>query len=382
MHPTRTGLLSLIPYAKLRSSVAMIVAANLLLMNFSEAAPYTPQEPSEVVASWQSFDDTQQNMSLDDIADFIEKGQYPGEADYRYGRAKAWLQTKMAHTRPDAQTFYLYARVLQHQHQFERALKALQRSIDLSPNMANAWLLKANIHLVQGDMDAARQACLTLIGKADMLLIATCALEVASQNGQLVESYRELARLYELYQFDNEQQKQWTVQILADMALRQGLAQQALAYLDQLEIKNGSLSLLTLWADVQFSLNNHQEVLDTLSAVVDAHTAQDDALLLRLAIAEKQLSGAKQWQAAFGQRVKLREQRQDSLHASELAQYFLNIDVQPEKALYWAKINWRVARQANDKTLLELAHQLLKSTDDAPKSALIDSSIYPNKLSG
>ncbi|AZG73921.1 tetratricopeptide repeat protein [Shewanella livingstonensis] len=371
MQVTTGRLMQMIKYPRFCFNMGMVVSACLWFMGNSVAAPYTPKETSEVVATWKVFNATDQQMSLDDISDFIEQGQYPGEADYRYGRAKAWLQAKMANTSPNAQTYYLYARVLQHQHQFDRAIKALERSIELKPTAINSWLLKANIHLVQGDIVGARQACLTLMGKADILLISTCALEVTSQNGKLVESYKELARLYELYQPSDEPEKSWIVQILADMALKQGLAEQALDYLNQAGMGNAPVSLLALWSDVQLSLNQHQQVYDKLSKVVSQNAIQDDALLLRLAIAEKQLGNTVKWQWAFAQRVKLREQRQDSLHASDLANYYLKVDIQPKKALYWAKINWQVARQANDRILLEQAKELFKKTENDKKSVQV-----------
>ncbi|GGP89522.1 tetratricopeptide repeat protein [Shewanella ulleungensis] len=351
----------------IRTTLTALIGVVVVLANNSVAAPYTPKSEDEIIATWKVLDDSptytnnaKQGVSLAQISEFIEQGQYPGEADYRYGRAKALLQAKMSQETPDAQTFYLYARVLQHQHQFSKAIKALERSITLDPLAVNSWLLKANIHLVLGDIVGAREACLALIGKADILLISTCALEVAGQNDKLPESYNELVRLYNLYQPINEQEQYWIVQILADMAMRQNLADNALVYLNQVDLQRAPVSLLALWADVQMSLQQHQQVIDTLGDIVSSNPIQDDALLLRLARAEKALNASVEWQWAFAQRVELREQRQDSLHASELAQYYLYVDVQPTKALYWAKVNWRVARQINDRILLEEARLLLK----------------------
>ncbi|MGP1832033.1 tetratricopeptide repeat protein [Shewanella frigidimarina] len=360
-------------YLNIQFHINLVVVTSVffLMVGNSIAAPYTPKDTSEVIATWKVFNATNKQMSLDDISNFIEQGQYPGEADYRYGRAKAWLQAKMANASPNAQTYYLYARVLQHQHQFDRAIKALERSIELKPTAINSWLLKANIHLVQGDIVGARQACLTLIGKADILLISTCALEVASQNGKLVESYQELSRLYQLYQPNNEPEKRWIVQILADMAFKQGMAEEALSYLNQLDMDNAPVSLLALWSDIELALNQHQQVYDTLSSIVSRNAVQDDALLLRLAIAEKSLGNTVKWQWSFAQRVKLREQRQDSLHAFDLAKYYLNVDIQPKKALYWANINWQVARQDNDRILLEQAKALLRKTKNDKKSVQV-----------
>jgi tetratricopeptide (TPR) repeat protein len=355
-----------------RATITALIFFGVVLTNTSVAKPYTPKSDDEVVAKWKVLNDSPNvkfdQISLAQISDFIEQGQYPGEADYRYGRAKAWLQAKLNNANSDQQTFYLYARVLQHQHQFDEAIIALQRSISLDPTAVNSWLLKANIHLVQGDIISARNACLALIGKADILLISACALEVAAQNGKLAESYQELSRLHTLYSPTNEQENQWIVQILADMALRQGEAEEALVHLQQIDLNIAPVSLLALWADVHMSLNKYDQVIDKIGSIVNLYPIKDDALLLRLAKAEKRLGTSVEWQKSFAQRVELREQRQDSLHASDLAQYYLYVDVQPKKALYWAKLNWQVAKQITDRTLLEQSRKLLTQSQQDKKT--------------
>ena len=88
----------------------------------------------------------------------------------------------------------------------------------------------------------------------------------------------------------------------------------------------------------------------------------DDALLVRLALSEKHIGKEhgekdKHWQTQLAERVALREQRQDSLHASELAIYYLDIAPNAQKALYWAEINFSNTREYSDKKLLTRAQQ-------------------------
>ena len=90
----------------------------------------------------------------------------------------------------------------------------------------------------------------------------------------------------------------------------------------------------------------------------------DDLLLLQLAIAEKQLpnkENGKEWKAQLAARVLLREQRQDSQHANELARYYLDVNPQPQKALYWAKLHFENSREYNDKKLLARAKTAVDS---------------------
>lgn len=102
---------------------------------------------------------------------------------------------------------------------------------------------------------------------------------------------------------------------------------------------------------------NYQTILNTLPTLVTDKQNLEDALLLRLAIAEQSYNehSGNQWQTLMAQRVALRELRQDRFHASDLAHYYLDINKQPEKALYWAEINWQQAKLDADQQLLTRA---------------------------
>jgi predicted Zn-dependent protease len=323
------------------------------------AAPYIPADGDEVVANWQVLDSQKEVLNLTTVRKFIEQGQYPGESDYRYGRAKIWLQAQLSQNKEvSAELLYLYARVLQHQHQFDIALKYLDDALALNPADTNSWLLKASIHMVQGDTDLAKRACLTLLGKANLIVTSACALDVASQDGQLDDSYKALARLNKSQGRADSPEQQWIVQMLADMALRNNKPAAANTHLKSFDLNTASVSVLALWADTQLALLQYDQVLIRLTPIVNAHPIQDDALLLRLAIAEKENSKLPYWQNIFAQRVALRELRNDSLHAAEVARYYLDVNIPPKKALHWAKINWQVAQQHGDRKLLDQATDL------------------------
>jgi tetratricopeptide (TPR) repeat protein len=331
----------------------------------SIAAPYTPVDGSIVVATWQVLDNEQKVINLKSVREFIEQGQYPGESDYRYGRAKTWLQSQLTQDKKvSTELLYLYARVLQHQHQFDGALKYLNEALALDPKDTNSWLLKSNIHMVQGDSDLAKQACLAMLGHTNIIVLTACALDVASQDGQLDDSYKQLNRLSTSKGLAKSPEQKWIAHMLADMALRNDMSVAAEKHLESFDLKTASVSILALWADTQLALLKYDQVLIRLAPIVNAHPIKDDALLLRLTIAEKASSKLPYWQNIFAQRVALRELRNDSLHAAELARYYLDVNIKPEKALYWAEINWQVAQQYGDRTLLDRANNLWQKTQD------------------
>ncbi len=94
----------------------------------------------------------------------------------------------------------------------------------------------------------------------------------------------------------------------------------------------------------------------------------DDALLLRLALAEQSLNlpldsvlnsnhnaESNAWQQRLTQRIEIRLQRNDTAHAADIARYYLDISPDASKALHWAKINWQQAKLGPDKQILERA---------------------------
>lgn len=343
------------------------------------AEPTTPKSNSEVVARWavlNTNNNSNGNNNIDSllsVAEFIDQGQYPGQADYRYGRAKVWLETKLKAEPNNDQMLYLYARVLQYQHEFDQALTVLNKSLQSNPLDINSLLLKANIYLVKGQVENAKQTCLQLLGNANMLTVSGCVLDATAQSGKLAESYKQLITLYERSNLNSNSKNgtatalssndsdHWIIQILAEMAYQQGLYNEAKNHLKNINIEAAPVSLIVLWADINLKLKDASLVLNVVSDIVSSYPIKDDALLLRLAIAEKMNNKGTIWQNEIKQRIKLRELREDKLHAADLALYYLELDKNPQKALFWAETNWTVAKQFHDRLLLSRAKKQLIS---------------------
>ena len=344
----------------------VFIGISLLLVGGSPltwAQPFTPKSGDYIVAKWQvTATDKKSSASLAYVEWLINQGQYVGKSAYNFGRAKALLASHLAKPRVESQAWYLSARILQHQHQFKSALKALDTVLATSPEMLSARLLKANIHLAMSEYPMARHTCLMLLGQADMLTVAACTLEVESYQGKLVQSYHQLAQLLTRYPLPEDEAGVWILQLLADMAYRQGDFESALNWLNKYQQENKPLSFIVQWADIHLSLSQAEPVMTELTAIVNTAAFKDDALLLRLALAEKQLTGKQYWAQQMAERVNLREQRQDIFHAAELARYYLEIKPDPVKALYWADINWQSAKLAADKHLLQQANLMQANT--------------------
>ena len=145
------------------------------------------------------------------------------------------------------------------------------------------------------------------------------------------------------------------------MAARQELWQEREAWLDLIYTEN-DISIIVDWADAKLKLKKYHEVSNKLSAIVERAPSSEDAILIKLALAEKYLSNNETniWKQRVKKRIELREKRGDLYHdASDLAIYYLDIEPNSQKALKWAEINWQQAREYKDETLLIRARNSL-----------------------
>lgn len=335
--------------------------------------PFTPPSPDTVIATWPATEKAAAEVntldgpnssrtpqeSLQQANRYLSKASLPGQAGL-YGLAEATLKPLVNKQTVDIEVLLAWARLQQHQHAFDAALAALENVVQQDPSNISGNLLSARIHLIQQNYDGARKACLRLLGSADLFTTSACVLEVASYNGELETSYNQLAQLADRQGLPDDERAPWATQMLADMATRLGKSEAAAQWLDQ-QLTGADVSYLAQWADAQLAIDAPKRVLAHLQTIVEAAPAMDDSLLLRLAKAEKTLGGSR-WQPLLAERVELRELRQDTQHASELAEYYLYIDPKPEKALHWARLNWQSAREPADEQLLLEAKKMVSDS--------------------
>lgn len=320
----------------------------LIMPLYAWAEPYVPSGDT-VIAKARSTNIAK--LSDDELMNLLLSSQQVGQTEVNQGLLKAQLHERFMQS-PTADIGYMYARVLQREHLFTQALLITQDVLEKYPDHINTHLLRANMLMVQGKFLAAKQQCLQLAGLTAIDVVNTCALDALSQDGQLSQSYQSLKN-----SIVPHKQSETTRHVLAEMALRMNNPKAALSHLNTLSLNNAPVSLVVLWADIQLALGHYQKVLNTIPSLTNNNQNLEDALLLRLAIAEQNNTKNPQseWQHLMTQRVQLRELRQDKFHASDLARYYLDLNKQPDKALYWAKINWQQAKLESDQQLLSRA---------------------------
>ncbi len=353
---------------------------------FAEA--YTPTDPQQIIAQWTiatpislNSAQTQQRLQPQDPTSvvtlanqYLAQAAQPGQSRL-YGVAEAILKPLVENDTKDFSVLLAWAQVQQHQHRFAVAQNVLQTILAQQPDNLTANLLAARLQLIQGDAIAAQAICMRLLSHADLLTLSACTLEARGALGgvgtagakKLSESYEQLQQVVNSQGLPSDERGVWISQILADMALRLENPQAALNYLNPIKTKN-SLSVWVQWADAHLALKNYQQVMDELSSLINTTTAADDALLVRLAIAEKNLASGEKWQAQVRERIELRELRDDQAHAADLTIYYLDVAPDTQKALHWAERNWEQAREASDRQLLLRAQQAAGVTTAAEKA--------------
>ncbi|WP_404344212.1 hypothetical protein [Pseudoalteromonas mariniglutinosa] len=318
------------------------------ITEFVLAEPYIPNN-DYIVAPASSLHNAQ--LSSEELQALLLTSQNIGQTELNQGLLKHQLSERY-HSADSPEISYLYARVLQREHLFNEALAVINTLLKNHPEHLNARLLKANMLMVQGLFSDAKQQCLALFGIASIETISTCTFDIASQNGQLATSYQSLLKITQ-----GRPISQYTRHVLAEMALRLAMPQQALKHIESVNLKQAPVSLLVVWADAQLASKNYTLLTNTITSLVNDSSNLEDALLLRLAQAEKNdhKNTNHVWQKQMAKRVTLRELRHDTFHASDLANYYLTIDKNSKQALYWATINWQTAKLHSDKLLLSLA---------------------------
>jgi hypothetical protein len=319
------------------------------------AEPFTPKNDDLVVAEWAVDKQVDERGGvLKKVAWHIEQGQYPGQSNKHYGRAYALLSGANQALRQNPLYLYQLARVQQYEHEFDLALENLDKLLAIDTRNQNAWLLKANIYLTQSQYDEAQNACKAAAGLSEPLVLTACLMEVGGYTGDLQKSYDILSRIAADRVSKGDVVAIWLSQILAEQSLRLNNPVQAAEWLSHIPLERTPLSYVVLWADVMLANEDYQSLYSQLNQILKANDTYDDALLIRMVIAENQL-GKKRWSKRLEEQITLRIQRQDLYHAADLARYFIDIKPDATKAKYWADINWQRAKLYADKQLLERA---------------------------
>ncbi len=292
------------------------------------------------------------SVSLDDAMliarRYIELGQSQSDPRY-YGYAEAALQSWWSQPGPAALRV-MRARILQFRHQFLAALAELEPALQTDQFNGDAWLLFAVIEQVQGNVSAARAACLKVIPISDPLVGSTCVASVGAMSGKSEKSAALLQSALQQASAADASTRIWAWTTLGEIQVRRGMNNDAeTAFKQALVITPDDVYALAAYSDLLLQTQRAAEVMTLLGT-----HRQADALLLRLAIAAmlSHDADAGALRDALAQRFTEARERGDEAHLREQARFTLEIDHDAVTALNLAQKNWKVQHEAADAELL------------------------------
>ncbi len=275
---------------------------------------------------------------------------YQQSADPRYlGRAEAALGNFWDQVSPPEPILVLRARVRQSNHDFLLALADLDRALSISPNDGQALLDRASIQTVLGRYDAARRDCQALETLTAPLYVVVCRAAIGGVTGSAAAASAELAQVLSGPQVEVED-RCWAESLQGELATRLAQSAQAEAHFRNVlaGCPNDSYARGAL-ADLLLDLERYSDVISLLADTKRQDTRQD-ALLLRLTIAERRLHAAN-----FDGHLKDLEQRFEEarlrgnqVHRREEARFELALKDAPGRALSLATANFQVQREPAD----------------------------------
>ena len=186
--------------------------------------------------------------------------------------------------------------------------------------------------------------------------------------GHAVKSYDFLQEALKGAQDISDDQRLWSLTVLAEIATRMGRNEEANQFFTEaLKVRRQDVYLLNAYADFLLDQKRPVEVIAMLS-----DKTRIDSLLLRVALAKQQLGDndlpniITQLKARFA----ASRQRGENLHQGDEARFTLYLLKQPQQALELAQANWLLQREPKDaRIVLEAA---IASHDTAAAQSVIE----------
>lgn len=283
--------------------------------------------------------------------------------DLRYlGYAEAMLSPWQQSPEPSAEFLLMRATLHQAQHRFDAALDDLAQVLERQPHNAQAWLTRAVIQQVIGNLGESRRSCARLLGLAPAMVVAACGAAASTDLASTEATYSLLIRHLEDASFTPDERR-WALNVLAETAQRLGYWEEAEAhYRAALAVPGEDVYTLGALARLLLDRERPAAVLSLLAAAPDS----DELLLLRARAAR--MLQTRDWPALrqqVTQRVEAIQRRGDNTHPGFVAEAALHVLDDPQQALSQARIQWQRQHEPRDLRLLLTAAQAADQPDAA-----------------
>jgi hypothetical protein len=295
------------------------------------------------------------------------------EGDPRYlGYAQSALAPWWQDTDAPTPVLVERARILQSNHEFDRALADLGKAIAREPFNANAILNRATIQTVQGKYDAARADCAALQGVIRDSYVLGCLAAIEALSGNAEQAMAAVTASLQNGGVDSQDVRGWLESLVGEIAHRQGAPGAEARFKASLAADPRDLYTIGAYCDWLLDQGRAADVIPLVE-----NEKRVDGLLLRLALAQKQMNSAEleTTNATLRARFEASRARGDTVHRREEARFQLFLNDEPQAALRLAVDNWAVqkepadlrilaeaARAANDAKVIETVRRWLADT--------------------
>jgi len=292
------------------------------------------------------------------------------------GQAQAALMPWWRATDPPSAALLLRATLKQSQHDFDGALADLERLLNREPANGQALLTRATVLTVRGGFADAQRDCRKLARSTSGLVVTACIAGPASLSGDADAAYLALTGALERAN-SPPGIRAWALTLAAEIAARRGDVTAADAHFHEaFALDPRDAYLRAAYADFLLDRGRPRDVLPLLRT-----ETRNDALLLRLALAEQRLPDLRATydvhRADLAARFDAARARGDTLHQREEARFRLMIEGNVQAALVLARDNWNIQREPAD---LRILAEAAYAANDAGAQKVVDDWIVDTRL--
>ena len=340
---------------KLFGSIAVTA---LLLTSAAQAEAIRPADDTQVLAKalpqvTSTANPAVTSGNVDEALGVARKAIEFGRANAdprAYGEAEAVLAPWWNEANPPQQVRLLRAVIRQANHEFSAAAADLDAVLGQAPRDAQARLSRAFLRMVTGDVEGAMSDCNALPYGGRGLIRNICFARASALSGQAAQGRLVLQQAMAADRNSAPAMQKFAAAVLADLNAGLGLNADADAlYAAAVAEPSPDVSLLAAYADLLLDMDRAADAL-----LVLADRGEQDALLLRLAIAAKRTGDPRlaEWSRIMNERFTAATAAGNRVHLREEAMFRLKVEDNPAAALPLAVQNWSVQKEPADARLL------------------------------